>query len=170
MTIFLRSKRTWIWTLVIAISIGVAAASVTISQGTEDPPLPDVPPLPTPQATNPTPRPDLTFEEAMEIRRAEEREGIARGDRIIKVSGPETAGKLLVIAGKDVQLPPDAYVLALITDSLCIAGRPCPETPSYVIKRGLSTIVIAIHSGTVDKEEVDPNDEGAFDFLKGVLP
>lgn len=169
MTIYLRSRRTWILTLLIVVSIGVAAGSVTISQGTEDPPLPDIPPPPPPQAANPTPRPDLTFEEAMEIRRAEEREGIARGGVNIKVSGPETAGKLLNIAGKDVQLPPDAYVLALITDSLCIEGSPCPETPSYVIKRGFSTIVVAIHSGTVIKKEVAPDEEGAFNFLKGVL-
>ena len=167
MTIDLRSRRTWIWTLVIAVSIGVVAGSVTISQGTEDPPLPDIPPLPTPQASKPIPRPTLTFEQVTEIRRAEEREG---GGVHTKISGPETAGKLLLIAGKEVKLPPDAYVTAYVAHVLCIVGRPCPETPIYVIKRNSSTIEISIPSGTVIKKDVAPDDEGAFDFLKGVLP
>ena len=169
MTIYLRTKRTWLWTLAIALVIGVAAGSVTISQGTEDSPVPALPTPAPPQAANPTPRPDLTFEEAMEIRRAEEREGIARGDVIIKVSGPETAGKLIVIAGKDVQLPPDAYVYRFVHSVACVVGRTCPETPIYEIKRGDSMITITAPSGTLLEESIAPGDDRAFEFLKGVL-
>ena len=114
-----------------------------------------------------SPRPLLTPEEELEQVK-EEFEEIK--DRIFYISGPHTAGGLIRVAGRDVRLPPDAFVAHRIDTILCVVGSPCPEAPYYVIQRGNSSVAVSVGSGIAFGENVEPGEEGVFDFLKAVLP
>lgn len=85
------------------------------------------------------------------------------------VGGPETAGSVVTLGGRSVQLPPDAYVTGEVTHNNCLPG-PCPETPALIIRRGNSTIYVGIRSGLVDDSasQVIPGEAHLFEFLKGV--
>jgi hypothetical protein len=80
-----------------------------------------------------------------------------------------TRGAKLRIAGKDVQLPPDAYVDAYVVRVMCIAGQKCPETPLYTIKRGNSYISVTLRTGAITHEQVARGEEGTFMFLREAL-
>jgi hypothetical protein len=90
--------------------------------------------------------------------------------RFIKASGPETKGIRLDIAGIDVQLPSDVYVAHYIVHVQCGVGNFCPEAPIYVLQRGKSQISVSKPTGTMFEERIAPGEEGAFDFLREVLP
>ena len=140
-------------------SEGLDASAATPSQ----PPSPsagtppDSTPAPPPFAERPphlVQPPSLTPEEEIERRRK---------------SGSQTTARRIHVAGRDVELPPDAFVDTYIITVLCVVGRPCPEAPYYVIRRGNSTIVVSRRSGTLRDEKIAPGEEGAFDFLKPAL-
>jgi len=89
---------------------------------------------------------------------------------ILEATGPSTKGALIVIASKDIQLPPDAYIAHDIIDVVCvIGGDPCPETPLYVLARGNSTISVSIPSGIIYEEKIGEGDKEPFAFLKEAL-
>lgn len=79
------------------------------------------------------------------------------------------AGGRITIAGKQVQLPPDARVKQVITRVWCVAEEPCPETPAYEIVRGESRIFIGIQSGQVIEERIAPGAGQPFQSLKDAL-
>jgi hypothetical protein len=83
--------------------------------------------------------------------------------------GPERSGTLEYLAGKVIQLPPDAYVSGHIDFISCIPTVFCPETPIITIRRGKSVIAVSAHSGVIVHEQIEPGEEGAFDFLKEAL-
>lgn len=85
----------------------------------------------------------------------------------VALSGPATKGSTIFIAGRKVQLPPDAYVESWIVSGFC--EGPCPELPLYVLKRGNSKISVSARSGTLGEEKVAPGEADAFDFLKEAL-
>lgn len=85
---------------------------------------------------------------------------------IISVSGPETAGSVIVINNRRVRLPSDAYVDAYFVTVDCIPMTPCPDPPVYVIRRGNAEIVVEERTGRVWRKE---GPDSAFDFLQGVL-
>lgn len=84
------------------------------------------------------------------------------------VSGPNTAGTTISIAGTEVQLPPDAYVESFIVNVSCYPGQTCPEVPYYILRRGSSTIAIVRRSGIVIQESLAAGEADAFRFLDGV--
>lgn len=49
------------------------------------------------------------------------------------ISGPETAGSVINVAGQDIQLPDNVYVNAYVATILCVPGRRCPEVPAYAL-------------------------------------
>lgn len=51
-----------------------------------------------------------------------------------EVSGESTAGSVIIIKGKEIQLPPDVYVAASLICVLCVQGMSCPETPLVVLQ------------------------------------
>jgi len=81
----------------------------------------------------------------------------------------DTRGKPITVGAKTVQLPPDAYVEGITTNVLCVANRPCPETPFYTVRRGGSWINVAVRSGTILAEQTAPGEDHVFDFLKEAL-
>ena len=52
----------------------------------------------------------------------------------VPAEGPTTLGKTIEVAGKAIQLPPDVYIDATVMAIDCIAGKPCPEAPMYVLR------------------------------------
>lgn len=86
------------------------------------------------------------------------------------MTGPETAGQVIRVAGKDVQLPPDVYVDQFVISVSCMAEAPCPQAPIYVLRRGPSTIAVEVVTGRVVDRRTDPgHDEQDFGFLDGVI-
>lgn len=94
---------------------------------------------------------------------------IRRDSNTKRVSGPETAGKPIMVARKDVQLPSDAYVDQFLISIICKPGVPCPQTPVYVLRRGPSSIAVEAVTGRVVHREIAPGHDHAFDFLDGVI-
>jgi hypothetical protein len=87
----------------------------------------------------------------------------------VALSGPATKGALISIAGKAVQLPPDAFIAGTVSTFGCVVPHPCPQTPIVVLQRGNSTIAVSVPTGAVVSEKVAPGEEAAFDFLQEVL-
>jgi len=84
---------------------------------------------------------------------------------------PTTAGTWIVVAGKEIQLPADAYIAHHLIDVACvIGGDPCLEGPLYVLARGNSTMTVSIPSGIIYQEEIGAGDAAPFAFLKEELP
>jgi hypothetical protein len=71
----------------------------------------------------------------------------------------------ILIGGRTVQLPPDAYVSAYEPFVQCVAGQGCPDPPIYELRRGASSVRLEAQSGTVLGEHVAPGETAAFDFL-----
>lgn len=93
----------------------------------------------------------------------------SRGD-IKRVSGPDTAGQVISVAGKAVQLPSDVYVDQFVISVRCKPKVPCPQAPIYILRRGPSTLALEAATGRVVDRRTDPgHDEQDFDFLKSVL-
>ena len=89
---------------------------------------------------------------------------------IFETSGPTTKGALIVIAGKEIQLPADAYIAHDVVAVDCvIGGDPCPEAPLYLLARGNSTIFISISSGIIYDEKSGEGDKEPFAFLMEAL-
>lgn len=87
-----------------------------------------------------------------------------------ETTGPATKGALIVIAGKEIQLPPGAYIAHDLIDVACvIGGDPCLEVPLYGLVRGNSTIFVSIPSGIIYEEKIGEGDEEPFAFLKEAL-
>jgi hypothetical protein len=83
----------------------------------------------------------------------------------IRSRGPATRGAVINIAGRTVQLPPDAYIEENMAFVQCVEGLPCPEAPYYRLRRGESTVGVSLRSGARFAEKIAPGEEGAFDFL-----
>jgi hypothetical protein len=66
-------------------------------------------------------------------------------------------------------LPPDAYVSAYEAYVQCTVGQPCPDPPTYELRRGAASLRIEAQSGNVIEEDIVPGDTGAFDFLREAL-
>ncbi len=83
--------------------------------------------------------------------------------------GTQTRGAMIHVAGRAVQLPPDAYVDAYEPYVQCTAGQPCPDVPIYELRRGAASLRVEAQSGAVIEEDIVPADTGAFDFLREAL-
>lgn len=103
-------------------------------------------------------------------RRAHKNE-LSAGGRVVDIA-VESRGKPVTIAGKQVPLPPDAYVSGVLSSVVCdpvelaARGRTCPETPALIIKRGNSTMIVGIATGRVSQETLARGEERSFDFLR----
>lgn len=94
---------------------------------------------------------------------------VSVGSTVINLAR-ESRGKPITIAGRTVQLPPDAYLYGIVAGVMCVEGAgQCPEAPAYVIKRGNSVINVVPRNGKIQGEYVAPGEEGAFDFLRESL-
>ncbi len=152
--------------LVIALAVGATGAAITAaqqsSQREEQVSSADIRPL---QATPlPARAPGETFEQY----RQRVPQAAASGGRPYNIA-QETRGVAIIVAGKTVQLPPDAYVEAIVTGVTCGSARSCAETPGYVIGRGHSRIGVAMDSGRILSETTAPGEESFFTFLKEAL-
>jgi hypothetical protein len=94
-------------------------------------------------------------------------EASSKGKRI-QVTGPETAGSAIQIAGHTIQLPDDAWVMHRWIHILCIEGQECPPTPYFVLVRGNSTIEVDAE-GRIWDEKIAATQDAPFDFLKQSL-
>lgn len=93
------------------------------------------------------------------------------GARIVN-SAQATRGKPITIAGRTVQLPPDAYVAGVASHVSCMYPSDpvkCPKPPHYEIVRGNSSMWIATTSGQIISENLAPGDARAFDFIREAL-
>ena len=99
-------------------------------------------------------------------------------DRLLNAHGrrydpaQETRGKPITIAGRRVQLPPDAYVDTIIMSVFaCPAGQSCMEPPILQLARGRSWIYVSAESGQIDWKtaSIAKGEERAFDFLREAL-
>jgi hypothetical protein len=83
----------------------------------------------------------------------------------------ETRGHRITVAGRNVQLPPDAAITGTIIHASCVAGQEaqCPEVPSYRIQRGESSILVGLATGKLSGERTAAGEERTFDFLKEAL-
>lgn len=101
----------------------------------------------------------------------------------IIVSGPETAGSKINILDKEIQLPPDVYVEAVVVSIECLitifddgtsASDPCPKTPFTVLStlNGDSDLRIEsdgqVYAGEVGSEGID-GDRKKFQFVLDAL-
>jgi hypothetical protein len=103
---------------------------------------------------------------------------ILRQLRVTPVSlADRTRGQKLTIGARSVQLPPDAYVEAIMDHVTCvddtgpygITPTPnwrCPEVPAYEIVRGMARLSIGIRTGRINSEQVPPDQPDAFRFVK----
>ena len=82
--------------------------------------------------------------------------------------GPHTAGTVIEIAGRQVQLPTDVYVEGIVDHVLCVEGESCPNTPIYGLRRGDSRVGIEEHTGQFVPGSSD-SDLAAFDFIQEAL-
>ncbi len=80
--------------------------------------------------------------------------------------GPQTCGALIQVAGRTVQLPPNACVTAYEAYVQCTAGQPCPDPPIYELRRGAASLRIEARSGTIIEQTIVPGDTSAFDFVR----
>lgn len=150
----------------VALAAGAGAFYATVvAQSIPPGPPPSAAPLP-PPPLGPRPLEPRTPAEAIQQLRQAERE---TGGRSVKVEGPETAGSVIHIRGRAVQLPKDAYIEGVWLELLggCTPS-PCPKTPIYEIKRSNSIFWVSI-DGTTGATTVAPGEEHLFDFIKEVL-
>ena len=147
-------------TLIIIVVAALVAGIVPFAllQGFGPPPF-----LPPPPQDVPVPRQVVSQAEADAIYDRMYKEG-----RLIRtrVSGPETAGSTIEVAGKQIKLPPDTYVYAYVIIADCVVGTPCPEPPVYGLKRGGSQVTVEKRSGKLWYETIAPGEVDPFKFLK----
>lgn len=104
-----------------------------------------------------------------EAKQRQQKEMAAKG-QVHYLSGRETQGAMIEIAGARVQLPADAYISKYVVGIDCMPGGPCPdELPFLVIARGESQLWVGPKSGRVFHEKTAPGQENAFAFLQGVV-
>lgn len=101
----------------------------------------------------------------------------------ISISGPETIGKKINLRGKEVQLPPDVYVEAVVIAIECLAiemndgtfiSPLCPKTPYTVLSTVDGAMDVRIESdGQVYTGKVGPEgiegDRRKFQFVLDAL-
>lgn len=124
-----------------------------------------------------TPEPPKVTQEQLEQDRkviAEAHKTMIDSAKFQDVGGDASAGSVIVIAGKDVQLPGDVMVEALIVSGMCVQDRPCPETPLYVLKYTDGSddkISVSVNSGviTIDYPEKADRLKERFGWLYQVL-
>ncbi len=131
-----------------------------------------VPPLPPTPPPTPTQGPHFGYTPTAE----DMRRGAEKGEEFKKtwttISGPETAGALIVIAGREVQLPADAYIeeFALKIEFRSDVPRPAgADAPAIAIRRGNSQILVNLATGFTWNESIAPGETGAFGFLFAAL-
>ena len=141
--------------LLVAALIALAAGAATGTSGSTQPP-----PLPTPEAPPdvPNPGPPMTDEEREEVKRGR--------DHSRQEWGPHTAGTVIEIAGRQVQLPEDVQVETVISEGLCAPGEICLDFPIWVLQRGDLRLAIAEQSGRPAPGRGIPE---AFDFVREAL-
>ena len=132
------------------IAVGAVAANYSAA-----PPLPVSTPVAPPDTPNPGP--PLTDAERGEIKRQ-------RGPA--PDFGPHTAGSVIEIAGRPVQLPEDVSVFTIISTAYCAVGDPCLDTPAYVLQRGDAQVAVGKVSGRFAPGGVT---SPAFDFVHEAL-
>ena len=112
-------------------------------------------PTPAPPTHIPEPRP------SQDTITREEREAV-KARRGLPEWGPHTAGTIIEIADRQVQLPEDVHVEGVISEISCIVGDPCVDAPAWVLKRGDLLLAIGKRSGRPAPGREIPE---AFDFL-----
>ena len=86
-----------------------------------------------------------------------------------------TPGLSLSVAGKTIQLPPDAQLGGAVRTVLCAPGDRCPATPLYEILRNGERVWVnwlgEVWSSTSDEPLAPAEIPDAFDFVRdGLFP
>ena len=138
-------------------ALAALAAGVVSGRSGSTPPTPF--PTPAPPTHIPEPR------ASQDTITREEREAV-KARRGLQEWGPHTAGTVIEIAGRQVQLPEDVHVETVISEILCVVGDPCPDTPIWVLQRGDILFSISKRSGRPPPGRDIPE---AFDFIREAL-
>jgi hypothetical protein len=91
---------------------------------------------------------------------------------VVADPGPQPTpqpGGIILIAGKSIRLPDDAYHASTVLTVECRWGQPCPQPPLDTITRGRSRITVSRPTGQIVEEHIAPGEEGAFDWLREAL-
>ncbi len=128
----------------------------------ERPEIPDAP-LTTPPPPQSVPsRPDTPRTLAEDDALRAQIDAESNGKRVA-ASGPETAGTLISVGGKEIRLPADVWVQDYVVEIFCPAGQTCARTPAYELRRGDSSILVdADGVFWSEKIEAHPGDQFAF--------
>ena len=133
------------WVLIGAVPVFLIVAVIALAAGTaaggsdSTPPPPESRPSPPPNIPEPRSTQDgLSSEERNEI----------KARRGTPSWGSHTAGTVIEIAGRQVQLPTDVYVEGIVDHVLCVEGESCPNTPIYGLRRGDSRVGIGSTPGS----------------------
>ncbi|MCA0753719.1 hypothetical protein KP806_01555 [Paenibacillus sp. N4] len=133
---------------VLVLGVSVAASSSNLGSYDE---LPDAPSQNAP------------LEEQKEYRKLVKKHIEKHGEKV-SVSGQETKGIDIEVAGKKIKLPEDTYI-----DGIIVSGHvEGSSLPAYVIRKGNSSVKIGVNTGIVFDEIVDSNDSDPFKFLDAV--
>lgn len=122
---------------------------------------PSPPDLPTPSRLIGSSAPErMTLEEELADERA-----VLEANRLRR----ETRIDKITVNGRDIDLPVGVELTGVISNILCVAPNPCPETPIFVLESGKSRINISAPTGVISGETLAPGEEHAFDSIKEAL-
>ena len=125
----------------------------------------------TPSTPIPTPAPPTHIPEprsSQDTITIEERNAV-KARRGLPEWGPHTAGTVIVIAGRQVQLPEDVQVETVISQGLCAPGKSCVDLPAWVLRRGDLLFTIGQQSGRPARPAPGIDIPEAFDFIPKAL-
>lgn len=178
------------------ISAGIAAAAKNSGAGSQEPSLaaaeepslfPDCKPETDPEKIAEFERIMSDFQQKTSNMTNNDEIGIARDELMkllkekklfIPIMGPEAKGIRVTIAGKTIQLPPDAYVAGeSLIEWYALPGmseeeirRMYDNKSAFELVIGDSHITIGIVTGDILMGKIAPGNKGVFDFLKEVFP
>ena len=81
-----------------------------------------------------------------------------------------TRGQEITIAGRAIQLPPDAYVGRFIPDVLSLGIFVCAEPPLLEIRRGEAAVLVSAVTGQLARPPLAPEEREVFAFLLDAVP
>jgi len=86
------------------------------------------------------------------------------------VDGPETAGTIVKVGDKELQLKPDVYVFGIVSFITCVEGTnaPCPKPPIMILRHlgNEDSIAIEMVSGKIIENDF-PDHREEWERIKG---
>lgn len=82
----------------------------------------------------------------------------------VPIGGPATAGSVINIKGRDIQMPDTVQIDGFLGNATCQVGMPCLEMPIYTL-RNIETgnvIAVSVPSGVVGDPNLPPDELAAI--------